>query len=53
MWRVGAAGAAAATGCGWGCCEAGEGEEQEMLRLQDSTARIPLVSRWIRTLGSS
>jgi hypothetical protein len=51
VWRAGAARAAAATG--WGCCEAGEGEEQEMLRLQDSTAPIPLVSHWIRTLGSS
>jgi hypothetical protein len=51
VWRAGAAGATAATG--WGCCEAGEGEEQEMLRLQDSTALIPLVSRWILTFCSS
>jgi hypothetical protein len=28
-------------------------DEQEMLRLQDNTALIPLVSRWILTLGSS
>jgi hypothetical protein len=51
VWRAGVAEAAAATG--WGCYEAGEGDEQEMLRLQDSTAPIPLVSRWILTLGSS
>jgi hypothetical protein len=37
----------------WSCCETGEGDEQEMLRLHDNTAPIPLVSRWILTLGSS
>jgi len=31
----------------------GEGIEQEMLRLQDTTALIPLVSRWILALGVS
>ena len=46
-----AGGAAAANS--WGCCGAGRGDEQEMLRLQDSTALIPVVSSRILTLGSS
>jgi hypothetical protein len=42
--------AGAAVAAGWSCCEAEEGVEQEMLRLQDSTALIPLVRNRTLTL---
>jgi hypothetical protein len=44
---------AAAAAAGRGCCEAKEGDEQEMLRLHDSTALIPVVSSRIFTLIES
>ena len=40
----------AAAALGWGCSFPGEMGEQEMLKLQDNEALIPLVSRLNLTL---